>query len=57
MDEQLKQKRTYQILAVLFGIAGVVWVVYGFFSPRFILYPFIGLVNLVIAFVCKRSSA
>ena len=39
MEEQSNQSRQYKLLAVAFGVAGVVWVVYGFFSPRFILYP------------------
>jgi hypothetical protein len=56
MDAQSNQKRTYRMLAALFGVAGVVWVVYGFYSPRFILYPLIGLVNLGLAVVCKRSA-
>ena len=45
------------MLALVFGVAGVVWIVHGFFSPRFILYPLIGVANLVIAFFCKRASA
>jgi hypothetical protein len=57
MDNQGKQKRAYKILAVLLFIAGTVRIVYGFVSPRFILYPFIGLANLGIAYVCKQLSA
>jgi hypothetical protein len=56
MDDQGKQRRAYLTLTVIFGIAGVVWVVYGFFSPRFILYPLIGLANLGVAYVCRRQS-
>ena len=56
MNDQEKQKRTYLMLAVVFGIAGVVWVIYGFCSPRFILYPLIGLLNLGIAYVCRRQT-
>jgi hypothetical protein len=56
MKEQAKEKRTYQLLAIVFGIAGVVWVVYGFFSPRFILFPLIGFANLGIAYFCRRLS-
>jgi hypothetical protein len=57
MDDQAKQRRMYQLLMVVFGIAGVVWIVYGFLSPRFILYPLIGVANLGIAWFCKQSSA
>ena len=45
------------MLAVAFGVAGLFWIVYGFLSPRFIFYPLIGVVNLVIAFLCKHASA
>ena len=47
----------YKLLALVFAVAGVVWIVSGFFSPRYILYPLIGLANLGIAYYCKRSSA
>ena len=47
----------YLILSAVFGVAGVVWIVSGFLSPRFILYPFIGLVNLGIAYVCTKAAA
>jgi len=57
MPEQPNQRRNYKILAVVFAVAGVVWIVHGFFSPRFIFYPLIGLANLAIAFFCKRASA
>ncbi len=56
MNDEAAQKRTYLLLAIVFAVAGVVWVVYGFCSPRFILYPLIGLVNLGIAYVCRRLS-
>jgi hypothetical protein len=57
MDDQAKQRRAYRMLTVVFAVAGVVWIVYGFFSPRFILYPLIGFVNVGIAYVCKKLSA
>ncbi len=57
MDESSGQKRRYLILAAVFGVAGVVWIVYGFLSPRWVLYPLIGFVNLGIAYVCKQNSA
>ncbi|MBI5388116.1 MAG: hypothetical protein HZA90_25910 [Verrucomicrobia bacterium] len=50
------QKTTYKILFVVFGIAGVVWILYGVFTPRFLLYPFIGLLNLGIAAYCRLMS-
>ncbi len=56
MDSQ-KQRLTYLVLAGVFGIAGVVWIISGFLSPRFILYPCIGVVNLGIAYVCKKTAA
>jgi hypothetical protein len=56
MDDQERQRRMYKFLMMVFGIAGVVWIVYGFCSPRFILFPLIGLANLGIAWFCKQSS-
>ena len=56
MDDKGKQKRSYAVLAAVFAIAGGVWIVYGFFSPRFILYPLIGLANVGVAYVCKQLS-
>ncbi len=56
MNDQAAQKRSYLLLAVVFAVAGVVWVVYGFLSPRFVLYPLIGFANLGIAYVCRRMS-
>jgi energy-converting hydrogenase Eha subunit H len=57
MSSPQNQARTYMLLAVVFGIAGAVWIVYGFLSPRWVLYPLIGIVNLGIAYVCKQNSA
>ncbi|MGD1085843.1 MAG: hypothetical protein ABSA47_13995 [Verrucomicrobiota bacterium] len=57
MPENGNQLSSYKMLAVVFGVAGAVWIVYGFLSPRFILYPLIGVVNLVIAFLCKQAAA
>jgi hypothetical protein len=57
MTEQENQRRIRTMLAVGFGVAGIFWIVYGFISPRFILYPLIGVANLVIAFLCKHASA
>ena len=56
MREPANQSRSFKILAVVFGVAGMVWIIYGFFSPRYILYPLIGVANLAIAFFCKQSS-
>lgn len=51
------QRSTYKILAVVFGVAGIAWIIGGFTSiTHFILYPFIGLVNLGIAYLCKQMS-
>jgi drug/metabolite transporter (DMT)-like permease len=57
MDDQGKRRRTYRILAVAFAVAGAVWIVYGFFSPSWILYPLIGVVNLGIAYACKLCGS
>jgi membrane-bound ClpP family serine protease len=57
MPDQGNQLSSYKMLAVVFGVAGVVWIVYGFLSPRFILYPLIGVANLAIAFLCKQAGA
>jgi hypothetical protein len=56
MENQATQKRKYTILAALFTVAGAIWIVYGFFSPRFILYPLIGVANLGVAYVCRKLS-
>jgi hypothetical protein len=56
MDDPAKQRRMYMLLAVVFGVAGVVWIIYGFMTPRWLFYPFIGFVNLGIAYVCKKCS-
>ena len=56
MNELAKEKRNYLLLAIVFGIAGLVWVVYGFFSPRYILFPLIGFANLGVAYFCRRLS-
>ncbi len=52
---EAKQKQLYPILAIFFALAGGIWVVYGFLSPRWILYPAIGVANLGIAYFCKRN--
>ena len=53
----MNKQTTYMILAVVFAIAGLAWIIGGIFSiyHRF-LYPFIGLVNLGIAWYCKQTS-
>jgi energy-converting hydrogenase Eha subunit H len=56
MNDPANQSGKYKMLAMVFGVAGIVWIVYGFLSPHFIFYPLIGLANLGIAFVCKLSS-
>ena len=37
-------------------LAGFVWIVYGVFTPRFILFPLIGLANWAVAWYCKQMS-
>lgn len=56
MRDPAQQKRAYLLLAAVFGVAGVVWFIYGLMSPRWVFYPLIGLANLGIAYVCKRCS-
>ena len=56
MNDLAKQRRTYLLLAVVFGVAGVVWIAYGVLSPRWVLYPLIGFANLGIAYLCKWCS-
>ncbi len=52
---EARQKQLYPILAIFFAVAGAIWIVYGFLSPRWILYPLIGLINLGLAYMCKRN--
>ena len=56
MQDPTKEKKLYSILTVVFGIAGFVWIVYGVFTPQFLLFPFIGLINWGIAYYCKGMS-
>ncbi len=56
MQDPAKQKSMYKLLGVVFAIAGFIWIVYGVFTPRFILYPFIGLINWAIAWYCRQES-
>ncbi len=57
MNDEAAQRRAYRLLSIVFAVAAVVWIVYGFSSPRYILYPLIGLLNLGIAYVCRLLSA
>jgi hypothetical protein len=57
MDDRGKRQLSCKTLAIVFAFAGLVWIVYGFLSPRYILFPLIGLGNLGIAYVCKKQSA
>ncbi len=56
IQDPAKQKQMYQILSAVFAIAGFVWIVYGVFTPRFILYPVIGLLNWGVAWFCRQMS-
>lgn len=56
MKQPADKKSLYKILAVVFGIAGLIWVVYGLMSPHFLFYPFLGLVNLGLAFLCFQNA-
>ena len=51
------QKVVIRILAWVFGIAGLSWIIGGGCSiSHIIFYPFIGLINLGIAWLCWQSS-
>jgi len=57
MQDPAKQKKMYKLLSIVFAIAGVSWIIAGFWGlTHFILYPLIGLVNLAIAWYCKQNS-
>ncbi len=56
MNEPDNKAKTYKILAVVFAVAGLVWIIGGIISYRFFLFPFIGLVNWAIAWVCREMS-
>lgn len=56
LDDSSAESRTYLLLAIVFGVAGLVWVVYGLMSPRWLFYPLLGAVNLAIACLCKSRS-
>jgi hypothetical protein len=56
MQDPAKDKRMYQILTLVFAIAGFVWIIYGVFTPRFILFPLIGLLNWAVAWYCKQMA-
>ena len=56
MQDPAKEKKFYQVLSIVFGLAGFVWIVCGVFSPHFIFYPIIGLINWAIAYFCKGMS-
>jgi hypothetical protein len=52
------QRTLTKVLAVVFAIAGVIWIIGGIVSiSHFVLYPFIGLINLGLAYYCKKTSA
>jgi hypothetical protein len=52
------QRKSYKLLAVIFAIAGVAWIIGGLCSiAHFLLYPLIGVLNLGIAYWCKQMSA
>ncbi len=56
MQDPARQKQMYKILSVVFGVAGFIWFVYGLFTPRFIFYPFIGVLNWGISWYCRQMG-
>jgi hypothetical protein len=56
MQDPAQQKKMYMLLSIVFGVAGLVWIICGVFSPRFIFYPFIGLINWGIAWYCRQAG-
>jgi hypothetical protein len=56
MQNPAKQKQTYKILSVVFAVAGFVWIIYGVFTPHFILFPLVGLLNWAVAWYCSQMS-
>jgi len=56
MKEPLNKKTAYKVLALVFAVAGLVWIIGGLLSFRFFLYPFIGLLNWGVAWYCWQAS-
>ncbi len=56
MKESLNKQTTYKILALVFAIAGLVWIIGGLVSYRYIIFPFIGLLNWAVAWYCFQTS-
>jgi hypothetical protein len=56
MQNPANQKKAYKILSVVFGVAGLVWIILGLSSPRYIFYPLIGLINWGIAWYCNQAG-
>ena len=53
----MNKQVTYLLLAVVFGIAGLVWIIGGLLSVYHrIFYPLIGLLNLAIAYYCWMEN-
>ena len=53
----MNKQMMYLLLAVVFGIAGLVWIIGGLFSVYHrVLYPLVGVVNLAIGYYCKQES-
>ena len=51
------QKGVLKILACVFGIAGLWWVIGGLCSiSHIVLYPLVGVINLGIAWLCWQGS-
>ena len=56
MNDPARNRKIYLLLTVVFSISGLVWIISGFLSPRFIFYPLIGLLNLGAAYACRQQT-
>ncbi len=56
MNEPVNKAKTYKVLAVVFAVAGLVWIIGGIYSYHFFFYPIIGLLNWAVAWYCREMS-
>jgi tetrahydromethanopterin S-methyltransferase subunit C len=56
MQDAEKKQKAFKTLSLVFAVAGVIWIIAGFISHRYLFYPFIGLLNWAIAYYCSMMS-
>lgn len=56
MKQPQPRQKTLKLLAAAFAVGGLVWIIGGITSYRFILYPLIGLMNWAVAYYCWQES-